>query len=132
MLTKVLASATYFRTFSCKKHFTEFYYQEAKEPLICGTRPTGKKHYISESTICWFVKSLKECESVHPQVTMVSVPHKKVSNTIAFRNWWKSYWHDKEKEGIVNFSISIAVAVAVMTASSLTLLKENADITELG
>lgn len=63
---------------------------------------------------------------------MVSVPHKKVSNTIAFRNWWKSYWHDKEKEGVVNFSISIAVAVAIMTANSLTLLKENADITELG
>ena len=61
---------------SYKKHDAEFRYQVAKEALASGVRPTGKKYGISESTIRGFIKSLKEHEVAHPQVTMESLPQR--------------------------------------------------------
>ena len=68
---------SFFRTSSYKKHDAEFCYQVAKEVLASGVRPKVRKHSISESTIRFFIKSLKERLAENLQVTIKSMFHKK-------------------------------------------------------
>lgn len=61
---------SFFRTSSYKKHDEEFCYQVAKEVWASGVRPKVRKCSISESTIRFFIKSLKECQAANLEINV--------------------------------------------------------------
>ena len=105
--------------------------------MINGAHPTRKEYGISESTIRGFIKSMKEHEAVHTNVTIESVPHKKRGRYTLLPSEIDAKVIDmvkkmRESGLVVNYNILIAVAVAIITANDRTLLKENGGTIELG
>ena len=108
----------------------------AEEALINGARPTGTKYGISESTIRGFIKSMKEREAEHPNVTIESVPYKKRGRYTLLPSEIDAKVIDmvkkmRESGAVVNYNILIAVAVGIITGNDRTLLKENGSTIEL-